>query len=510
MVFTTSVPIRRRVAAVSAPLVVLSLLLVVTGCKTSTDWNRFDRNSVQGSLEALADAEARFETERSANGLAAAVAKAKTELEAHASVQAVAVSSDSSITAQFKNGLLGCIFNIRESMHRTAPTPTPGRVRAALGGETPSPYFILSPFSAEFGNNDPSGYIADKLREFLDPTSATQVYEYYDATVTVDVVRTAMMASVLYWAGHGGFVSVEPGNLDMPGLLTGEGGDPAAIARRVVELEDQGYTFSANGGWQLFTIAFHGKTWIGILPGFVTSYGDFDRFEGMQTNRTKSIAYISCCNSWRMRDAFQGKGVDAYLGWSASVSDEFSNSLDGDLFCNLCDTFTVQEAYDALGNQTEPGGASLYMQGDGNVMLRSAGRFTVDGSNVKCYMLICTVDDDGVTVLACNDGLGQVGQVQVEWPGGSTGTFDVSQVDDAVLVWIGYGSMQPYIAQKDWQGVGGSINVTRYDAGVVSGTFSGTLGWWPPEANPREDPPSQTVTIGDGYFKYSGKRIQSK
>lgn len=507
MTFVTSSRARRRTAAIAACFAILSVPLLFTSCKKSIDWTRFDKETVRGSLEALAGAESEFAAERRANGLAAAVAKAKASLEGSDAVQAVAVSSDSSITALFKNGMLGCVFNISDSMHGAAPAP--GRARAALGGETPSPYFVLSPFHSEFGANDPSGYIADKLREFLDPTSATQVYEYYDATATVDMVRTAMMASVIFWAGHGGFVTVEPAGIDVPGLLTGEGGTPDAIAQRVVELEGQGYTFRESGGWELFTIAFHDKVWIGIMPAFVANYGDFDRFESLPSARTKSIAYISCCNSWKFRDAFQGKGIDAFLGWSASVSDEFSNSQDADFFCDLSDTFTVKEAYDYLGNHTEPGGATLYWQGDGNVMLRSAGRYTLDGNSVKCYMVICVVDGS-ITTVGCNDGLGEVGQVQVQWPGGSTGTFDVSTVDDALLVFAGVGGGLPYIAQKDYQGVSGTIKVARYDEGVISGTFSGTLGQWPIGADPEKEPPSATVTISDGYFKHSGKRMQSK
>ena len=68
----------------------------------------------------------------------------------------------------------------------------------------------------------------------------------------------------------------------------------------------------------------------------------------------------------------------------------------------------------------------------------------------------------------------------------------------------------PYIVQKDYQGVSGTIKVARYDEGVISGTFSGTLGQWPIGADPEKEPPSATVTISDGYFKYSGKRIQGK
>jgi hypothetical protein len=507
MTFVTSSRARRRTAAIAASLAILSASLLFTSCKKPTDWTRFDKETVRGSLEALAGAESEFVAERSANGLAAAVAKAKAGLEGSDAVQTVAVSSDSSITALFKNGMLGCVFNISDSMHGAAPAP--GRVRAALGGETPSPYFILSPFHTGFGANDPSGTIADKLREFLDPTSATQVYEYYDATATVDVVRTAMSASVLYWAGHGGLITVEPGNIDVPGLLTGEGGTPPVIAARAIELAGQGYTFTEGGGWELFTVAFHDKVWIGIMPAFVADYGNFDQHEDLPSARTKSIAYISCCKSWKFRDAFQGKGIDAFLGWSASVSDEFSNSQDADLFCDLCDTFTVKEAYDYLGNHTEPGGATLYWQGDGNVMLRSAGRFKVNNNDVKCYMVICVVDGS-ITTVGCNDGLGEVGQVQVQWPGVGAGTFDVSTVDDAMLVFAGVGGGLPYIAQKDYLGVSGTIKVARYDEGVISGTFSGTLGQWPIGADPEKEPPSATVTISDGYFKYSGKRMQSK
>jgi len=507
MTFVACFRVRRRAVAIVALLVFLHTPLLFTSCEKTTDWSKFDTDTVRGSLEVLASAGSEFEAERGANGLAAAVAKAKASLEAQDPVQAVAVSSDSSLTALFKNGMVGCVLNVKDSTRGAAPE----RVRAAQGGgETYSPYFLLSPFHHEGPGLDPIADIADTLSKFLDPTSATQVYEYCDGEVTVDLVRTAMNASVLYWSGHGGYITVETESVDVAGFLTGEGGTPSQIAARAIELAGKGYKFTTGGGWELFIAYFHDKAWIGILPAFVANYGNFDQFEWMPSARTKSIAYISCCHSWKFRDAFKTAGCDAFFGWTLPVSDEFAFNHDREIFRTLCDTFTVKEAYDKVGNHTDPyNGTTLYWQGDNNVMVRSAGRYRVNDQDVKCHIVQCILDG-GVTKVGCNDGLGAVGQVQAEWPGLGTGTFDVSTTEDARLVFAAVGGSTPYIAQKDYVGVSGTITIERYDEGIISGTFCGTLGQWPVGADPEDEPPSATVTIDDGFFKYSGKRIQGR
>jgi hypothetical protein len=54
--------------------------------------------------------------------------------------------------------------------------------------------------------------------------------------------------------------------------------------------------------------------------------------------------------------------------------------------------------------------------------------------------------------------------------------------------------------------VSGTIEAARYDDRVVSGTFSGTLGYWTMGQNPKEDPPSETMEIQNGFFKHVGLR----
>ena len=58
-----------------------------------------------------------------------------------------------------------------------------------------------------------------------------------------------------------------------------------------------------------------------------------------------------------------------------------------------------------------------------------------------------------------------------------------------------YGTDRDYLilVQKDHVGVSGTIEVKTYDADIISGTFSGTLGYWTPTQDLEMDPPVVTM-----------------
>jgi hypothetical protein len=86
----------------------------------------------------------------------------------------------------------------------------------------------------------------------------------------------------------------------------------------------------------------------------------------------------------------------------------------------------------------------------------------------------------------------------------------VTVTEDAMLGWMDAASGRPYIALKGYQGVSGTISIGRYDEGVISGSFNGVAGYWPMGGDPEKDPPSTTIRIADGRFKYSGERFSPR
>jgi hypothetical protein len=96
-------------------------------------------------------------------------------------------------------------------------------------------------------------------------------------------------------------------------------------------------------------------------------------------------------------------------------------------------------------------------------------------------------------------------QLTINFPGSGPGSFDCSTTDGAVIIWSEVISGRSYSVQRGLVGVGGTIDVSRSESDIMTGRFSGLLGWWDAGRNPNEDPPSDTVRLKDGVFKYTGK-----
>jgi len=167
----------------------------------------------------------------------------------------------------------------------------------------------------------------------------------------------------------------------------------------------------------------------------------------------------------------------------------------------MCDTCTAGEALVQASGSVEPD-----FDGDPQVLIRSTLTAQLDGADWKSRLLTAVVDDNQ-TVIGGSDVTTRPGAFEIAWPGQGTGTFDISLVEDAFLNWLESGTSRAFIAKKDYLGVGGVITIGRYDDDVISGSFSGTAGYWPIGSDPEQEPPSATVEIADGRFKYSGKRF---
>jgi hypothetical protein len=79
-----------------------------------------------------------------------------------------------------------------------------------------------------------------------------------------------------------------------------------------------------------------------------------------------------------------------------------------------------------------------------------------------------------------------------------------------MLWWTDINTGRYYYAQKNYLGVSGHIKIDRCAGDIMTGSFSGTLGYWDwVTHNPYADPPEETVTFTKGIIKYTGKIMAS-
>jgi hypothetical protein len=505
-------PLRILLAAVAA----FAFVTMMSCDETTTggDWSVFDVQTVTGSLDALDAADSIYIASMASQGAGAAAEAAVAYLEAHASVEAVRATRDSSVTVFFKNGLLGTVYQPdlgnRDSLGLAFLTPE--QVRTAAGGEAIPSAVVLTPFARTWGKVA-EDWVAGMLDTcFGGDTAATE--RFTNEQVTVDKVKEVLTAGpgVLLWSSHGALIFKDYVNWgDWVVLLTGEGYGSAAMAQRIINYYSDGAR--ASGGDRELVVATVDRVhYLAVTPKFVRNYGNFDYMEGMGHNATKSLVYACCCysgmQSGEMPEAFWSVGVDVYMGWSESVKALFAAQRQVLFFRNATDTCTINQSYYGIGDVTDPwkGAQLLCYQGD-SMMIRSQMRFSKDGTALHGYSVGVAMAS-GVTTVNCFASqpmqLPEYG-ITVHFPGASTGSFNCVAQDDAEIVVVSFSSGRAWHVRKDYKGVTGSIEVQRYDDYVVSGTFSGTLGYWSSH-NPTEYPPDETIEIQNGIFKHLGLR----
>lgn len=500
-------------------LVLLAVLaaaaLVCKQSDTPDDWSEFTEETIKGSLDALATADSVYRAVMTSQGVPAAAESARAYLAVCDAVAAAGITPDSSVTAFFKNGLVGAICELdrgtRDSLD-TAPF-TQETVHSAAG-EVIASAVVLTPFAHAWGTA-----AEDMVADLLDTCfgglgGATE--RVSDAAVSVEKVRNVLTAGpgVLLWSSHGALVFKDEVNSeDWAVLLTGESYGSEAMAQRIVN-NYAGGARAAGGDRELVVAMVKGKPYLAVTPKFVEQYGNFDYLEGAGYNATKSIVYACCCHSGLsaglMPDAFLAAGVDVYLGWSKPVKALFAAQRQVLFFRQATDTCTTTQAYYGIGNVTDPWkGAQLLCYTTDTVMIRAQMNFDKDGSPQHGYS-VGVVMASGVTTVNCFASqpfqTPQYG-VTVHFPGAGPGSWDCLSAEDAEILITDFNqSGKWYAVQKDFVGVSGSIEAARYDGDIISGRFSGTLGHWTTGQNPEEDPPSETMEIQNGIFKHAGLR----
>ena len=490
----------------SASLLVLAVGLTCFAffaCRRSVDWSRFDYDSVKGSLDVLVSGENLYH-ELSLQSITEAVSGTVEYLKNEPCVDSVGVSADSSVWVIFRNGLPGCVDSrLWDSTAVQGPTRSEPEVRitGTSAGQVSASCVILAPFMWQFGVHEAADYLAEKLLQ-CGPTMA--IVELTNQAVTVEKVREYLDLGpgVLYWSTHGGLLG-DNGCY----LLTGEWATSESMADRLINVYNAKYEVG-NRGRYLYLVP--GKVdnvpgvFLGVTPAFVRRFGKFDRY-GNQVPVTQSIAYISACYSdyrtaTALKDSFVAAGIDAYFGWDGEVNTEFSGDKAALSFVMLSDTFTTGEAIKALGNRTSPKGGALNLTGDSFVMIRSYVAATSGAVRKVDRYPSATVSSSGTGIAAPACGL------TLMFPGAQAGVFDVNRDPGTMLIYVD--GVRGYTAMYGYQGVSGSISVGGYGRGVISGVFSGTLGWWDftrtPPPNPMTDPPDATMVLSDGVIKTSG------
>jgi hypothetical protein len=402
----------------------------------------------------------------------------------------------------FRNGAVGTIIKPRPG---TALRCRPQRQAQAAAGETPGPYYVLSPFRSHWdpGNGEPDSDYSDELVALLGQTlgPSAQVTPLYNGDVTVERARQAVSAGFLYWCSHGEQIPLPPDSTIVTGLVLGEWWDTQTSSGRIMSLASAGYRFAdefGSGGRHLSIGVLDGEVYFGVLPGF---FSDFANFAGQELGaRDRSIVYISCCFGAGVKEAAMAKGADAFFGWTGSPYSTEARVIDSTILTRICDSMTIGEAL--VGANRTSDLAFLAFAGDSNVMVRSKCTLEVAGGAQRFHLLIA--ERGGTVTIAAHDATPSPGQVIVSFPD-SPGTYSMPQASDAMLVWYDIPAARYYMVGNDMQGVFGTITIDRLDDAVISGTFSGTLGWWDTGHDPSQDPPDATVEVGSGWFKYAGE-----
>jgi hypothetical protein len=473
----------------------------------------FDVAGVEAALETMSAAETLYLSVMAARDMQAAADSALVYLAGQSGVDTVVAGADSTVWAFFDCGLLAGIHELDRNPGGGLRADRLSRQigEAAGGGEAIGSAVVLTPFAHEWGNTAET-QVADELDEcFGGAEDGTTVYS--DGQVTVARVREVLTAGpgVLLWSGHGCVAPVGGVDYRWVVFMTGENYASRQMAEKLVNE----YASAASGAGflrELVVVTHKGKHFLAVTPAFVENHGNFDYLEGMNYNGSKSVVYACCCWSGApagmMPDAFLLAGADCYLGWTRPVKVGFANSTQISFFENATDTCTIAEALAEVGNVSDPWkGATLQLHEMEPMMIRAQMRMKKDGTDQHGYSVGVAVDD--VTMVSCFAGqpqqLPEYGVI-VHFPGAAKGSWNCASDEDALIAVTEFMSGRLFIVQKDFVGVSGDVDVSTYDEDVISGKFSGTLGYWTPGQNPEEDPPSATITVQDGVFKHIGIR----
>ena len=498
-----------RVLVICMPLL---LIIFCTKSPTTPNHTESDVDRLTVAVETLGSADSLYLAILDSQGRAAAVSSTVNYLNSHEEVVEAGMSPDSSVYAIYENGLVGCVYNPDLGQSQYNNLKLNRQQTPSGGGEATARAIVLLPFAVEFGDASEM-QVVNRLEEcFGSAQPITEVHK--NDKVTVEVIAEALSSSpgVLHWSGHGVAIPIITGaKSPTTALMTGKGYDSKTIANDIINNYKSKALGSSNR--EFVVIAHNGKHYLAVLSEFIESNANFNKLEGLGHNASKSIVYIDCCRSgeFHLKESFLSAGADAYFGWDLTVMNNFAIKTHTEFYKEATDTCTAREAYKLSSSGSDPQTGATFESyfRDGDVMIRAQVHMTKDGEDVKGYSITVASGDE--TVLACFTDPHDVSKactVQLSIPGSSPGSYDCVSVKDAVIAVIQMSTGKVFYVEEGLTGVSGTITVKRFSSDVLSGVFSGTLGYWALGADPSKDPPSETMSIENGFFKHTGIRFE--
>jgi len=504
------------------PALAIAAALLLVSCKQGpVDYDKFERRTIEANLTAIDSASVIYHSRLAAGDIDAGAQQALAFLLTQPGVDSGVITADSTVWAFFSSGLLAGAGDIRrDTTGSGAAGPT---VRACGGGEVGDFTHYVLPHSGGLPGTQKS---ADALRSIFKRKLGWENDETFkgsevDLGTVLGLIKPG--TSILFWSGHGALGPPDP-YIEVPGLVLGKTYAKEAMAEAAVT-ELLGYLNPGPGqGRQAAVLQFvgHKDFDILLLPDFFSENADFNQNESLPINQTKTIVYLSCCYScWhpnglssRLQDALTYRGADLVCGWTWEVGDAFACDKDTTFLAAMADTCLPWEAMRAMGGRTDPvprrDGKQAYWTalGDSLIMLRAVCQVARDGDTLRSPGVQATrgSSSSGVHALLYKQGSEDItATVMITFPGDQPGKFNCASEENAVIYWMDVERGHTYVAMKGYVGVNGTISVECCQSDAIIGHFSGTLGWWDFGKDPTEDPPSATITLEGGLFKFTGK-----
>jgi hypothetical protein len=495
------------------------------GCKLGpVDYGKFERRTIEANLAAIDSASSIYATLLAAGDIDAAAAQAQAFLLTQPGVDTVGIAGDSTVWALFTSGLLAGTGDIRRDTTGSGAAG-PERepiVRVMGGGEVGDFTHYVLPHNTELPGTQKS---ADALRGIFQRKLGWENDEMYKAGEVDLGLALGLIApgtSLMFWSGHGTLVDDPAVETWVCGLVLGKAYSRESMAKAVVTQYLGYFNPGPAQAQQVAVVQFAGdhNYHMVVLPTFVRANGDFDKNETLAINQTKTIVYLSCCYSYAevsgpgsLVQAFRDVGADMVCGYSWAVGDAWACEADTTFLSAMADTCFSIQALNRMSSRTDPtphrgGNASWFCTGDSMVLLRAVCQVKRDNELLRPGYVQATrsISGSGISaVLYPEQSSDPAANVMISFPGDQPGEFNCTSDENATIYWTDAGTGYTYTVMKNYVGVNGTISVDRCRSDAITGHFSGKLGWWDFGKDPEKEPPSDTITLDAGVFKFTGK-----
>ena len=511
-------------------LALVAAFLLVSCNQGPVDYDKFEQRTIEANLTTIDSASIIYEAQLAAGSIDSACTQAQAFLLTQEGVDTACIAPDSTVWAFFTSGLLAGTGDIgADSTESGIPAASSEPVvRATGGGEVGDFTHFVLPHNVELPLTQKA---VDAVRGIFQRKLSWENDETYkgsevDLGLVLGLINPG--TSVLYWDGHGTTVPLDasdPEGISVSGLILGKTYSKKQLAEAAVK-QYAGYLNPAPGqDRQAAVLQFvgHKDFSVVVLPAFIRANADFDKNESQPINQTKTIVHLCCCYSAYTRSpfaeprliaAFLDRGADMVCGWTWTVHSSFAVDKSTTYYRAMADTCLLAEAFAELGNTIDPTPgrdgiqASFEIYGDSLVMLRAVCRVKRGDDTLQAPLVQAMRGGtgSGISALLYVKGSSDpAANVMISFPGDQPGMFNCTADENATIYWTDAGTGYTYTVMKNYVGVNGTISVDRCRPDAITGHFSGKLGWWDFGKDPEKEPPTDTIALRDGVFKFTGK-----